>query len=289
MERYVIIVGAMKSGTTTLFSLLADHPRIAPACPKEPGFFAFEEIHARGYDWYHGLFDFDPARHDYRLEASTDYSKAPFVTGVWDRMAARPGAQFKLIYIMRHPLKRIESHARYVQQTRKEIGQNLSPRPDHGLDAGVSLPSIAMSRYAMQLEAFAPAIAAGDMHLTTLEELKTAPDRVMREIYAFLDLAPRDHSAGAPAANSAESRTTPTALWNRLAASRILMTLGRGLLGKETRERIKARFRKPIVSEGRFRLAPEEEQALSALLSDDLQRLSRDHGVDVARLWKLGA
>ena len=30
-RRYVIIVGAMKSGTTTLFDVLARHPAIAPA------------------------------------------------------------------------------------------------------------------------------------------------------------------------------------------------------------------------------------------------------------------
>ena len=106
-DSYIIIIGSMKSGTTTLFEVLASHSQIAPAHPKEPGFFAFEPIWQKGYDWYHTLFDFDPARHRYRLEASTDYTKAPFVTGVWERMQAEPGKRFKLIYVMRDPVTRM--------------------------------------------------------------------------------------------------------------------------------------------------------------------------------------
>ena len=43
IKEYILIIGAMKCGTTTLFDLLAQHPQIAPCKPKEPGFFAFED------------------------------------------------------------------------------------------------------------------------------------------------------------------------------------------------------------------------------------------------------
>ena len=43
MERYALIIGAMKAGTTTLFDHLAAHPAVAPSHPKEPGFFAFDD------------------------------------------------------------------------------------------------------------------------------------------------------------------------------------------------------------------------------------------------------
>ena len=43
-RRYIVIIGTMKSGTTTLFDVLARHPAIAPASNKVPGFFAFDEI-----------------------------------------------------------------------------------------------------------------------------------------------------------------------------------------------------------------------------------------------------
>ena len=50
MDSYILIIGAMKSGTTSLFATLAQHPQIAPAHPKEPGFFAFEDVNAQGLD-----------------------------------------------------------------------------------------------------------------------------------------------------------------------------------------------------------------------------------------------
>lgn len=284
MDNYVIIVGAMKSGTTTLFSLLADHPQIAPARPKEPGFFAFDEIHAQGWDWYHELFDFDPARHVYRLEASTDYTKEPFVTGVWERMKARSGARYKLIYIMRHPLRRIESHARHVERARKEIGQHIAPREAHGLDNGVSLPSLAMTLYARQLDAFAEARTAGDLYLMTLEELEQTPEKVLPELWDFLGLPPQPVAAP-ERRNAAEGRRELSESWMRLIRYPALMAAGKKVLSPEQRARIKARFYRTAVVEGRFDLNRAEEETLIAALRDDLARLSRDYGVETERLW----
>jgi len=63
IPRYLLLIGSMKAGTTTLFNYLAQHPGIAGAEPKEPGFFAFDETFDQGRDWYDGLFGFDPEVH----------------------------------------------------------------------------------------------------------------------------------------------------------------------------------------------------------------------------------
>lgn len=286
-EHYVIIIGAMKSGTTTLFSMLADHPQITPAHPKEPGFFAFEDVFSRGFDWYHSLFEFDPERHRYRLEASTDYTKMPFVTGVWERMQSRPNARYKLIYIMRHPLRRLESHARHVQRTRKEIGQDISPRQDHGFDNGVSLASTAMTHYASQLDQYRDAMAAGDVFTTTLEELTQAPGNIMDEIYRFLDLPPPPKPITARQKNAARDKIKMHRSWHFLINTPLLMAVGKGLIPATLRNRIKLLFRNTDVPEGRFRLTPQEETALRDQLRPDLTRLHSDYGVDVADLWDL--
>ena len=286
-EHYAVIIGSMKSGTTTLFAMLADHPQIAPAQPKEPGFFAFPSVYAKGFAWYHSLFDFDPARHRYRLEASTDYTKAPFVTGVWDRMQARPQARFKLIYIMRHPLRRIESHARHVQLKNKEIGQQITARKDHGLDNGVSLASLAMTRYAHQLDGFAAAHDAGDLFVTTLEDLQRAPDRVMAALCGFLDLPLPPPVQVPPRANAARDKVRMHGSWARLTANPALLALGKTLMPQGLRDRIKARFLHKVTLDGRFALTPVEEAALTDQLRDDLTRLRTRYGVDVAELWDL--
>lgn len=282
---YVIIVGAMKSGTTTLFDILAVHPQIAPASDKEPGFFAFEDIWQKGFEWFDTLFDFDPVQHRYRLEASTDYTKMPFVDGVWDRMQANPDVRVKLIYIMRHPFRRIESHARHVQTAKKELGQQISPRPDHGLDAGISEINLACSRYAEQLDSFSEARAAGNLHCLTLEQLMDNPRETLAAVYDFLDLPPG--SFDLPVSNAATDRTRTHPLYRRLSRMRGLMALGRALLPQGLRDRLRDKFRQKVRAEGRFALTETETDALLDSYLDDLRRLRDDYGIDIARYWDL--
>ena len=285
-RNYVIIIGAMKSGTTTLFDILAQHPAIAPASDKEPGFFAFEEIWARGFDWFDGLFDVDPETHRYRLEASTDYTKAPFVSDVWTRMTATPGVSVKLLYIMRHPLRRIESHARHVQTARKELGRQISPCPDHSLDAGLSPVNVITSQYATQLAGFAEARAAGNLHCLTLEELQADPEAALRAIYTFLDLPPGPHTL--PQSNAAANRTRVNPAWKALTRLPLVTALTRRLLPGGLRDALRGRFRRTKVrAKGRFALTAAEEAALAQLLQGDLKRLRDDYGIDTLRHWSL--
>ena len=64
MERFAIIIGAMKSGTTSLFHYLSQHPRIAACHEKEPDFFSNPENFAKGLDWYRNLWDWVAELHD---------------------------------------------------------------------------------------------------------------------------------------------------------------------------------------------------------------------------------
>lgn len=287
-EKYVIIIGAMKSGTTTLFSMLAEHPRISPATPKEPGFFAFEDIYARGFDWYHSLFDFDPDTHLYRLDGSTDYTKSPFITDVWEKMQSRKNAEFKLVYIMRHPLRRLESHARHVQLARKELGQIISQRSDHSLDQGISLPALSVSQYASQIQPYRAAWQAGDLYLTTLEELKKDPRRVMNDLWQFLDIAPlaSDASKNAIHANAADQQIRTRPIWDFLSSQSWLMSLGKRTMPKALREHVKLGFRKKLHAEGRFKFSAEEEQMLWQLLEPEIVELERDYKMSLRQLWK---
>lgn len=288
MRRYVIIIGAMKSGTTTLFDLLAQHPQIAPASDKEPGFFAFEKIWDRGFEWFDTLFEYDPARHRYRLEASTDYTKMPFVPGIWERMTLNPDVEIKLIYIMRHPFRRLESHANHTQRKRREIGSRISPRPDHGLDAGFSQVSLAISAYAMQLDAFAVAHAAGNLHCLTLEELKNNPKAAQADICTFLGIdTPTQQPKKLEAQNASEGRTRLRSSWAQLTRLGAPVAVAKAILPATLRARIKERFREDVTAEGRFKLSPAEEHLLTALYRDDLTRLRDTYNIDTQTHWGL--
>ncbi len=43
INNFALIIGAMKCGTTSLFSYLAQHPEISACQPKEPDFFSYDD------------------------------------------------------------------------------------------------------------------------------------------------------------------------------------------------------------------------------------------------------
>ncbi len=289
VDRYALIIGAMKAGTTTLFDHLSEHPAVAAARPKEPGFFAFDDLYAKGRNWYHSLFAFDPSVHRMRLDASTDYAKFPHCREVPQRLRAF-GGTYRLIYILRHPLRRIESHAQHVQHKRREVGQIGSDRPDHSLDAGISPVSLDISRYAMQLDQYADYFDKGEVHLTSLERLTRDPVAATGAVCRHLGLDPErlPHSIERRNAGDGVRRGRDLhPLWRAAAALAPARDLVRAAVPKPLRDRLRGLTRPVTRAEGRFTLRPDEEARLIEALAPDLRRLRDRYGFDVRGEWGL--
>ena len=118
------LIGAQKAATTTLAALLAQHPGLCVAEPKEPRYFSRDD----GLDdrWYQAFFR-DPRLPG--LDASTTYSMAPLRhpdnalyaarLRVAERIAAaRPDARF--IYVLREPCARTWSGWRHSVEMGRE-------------------------------------------------------------------------------------------------------------------------------------------------------------------------
>ena len=71
-----IVIGAMKSATSTLHEQLAVQPGFFMSAEKEPNFFSNDENYAHGLAWYRSLFD-NAASSDLCGESSTHYTKLP--------------------------------------------------------------------------------------------------------------------------------------------------------------------------------------------------------------------
>ncbi len=287
MERYALIIGAMKAGTTTLFDHLAAHPAVAPSHPKEPGFFAFDGQFSKGRDHYHTLFAFDADVHHIRLDGSTDYAKHPYCGDVPARLRAF-GGDFRLIYCLRHPLRRIESHAQHVQHKRREVGRIDSDRPDHSLDAGVSPVSLAVSSYAKQLDQYAAYFDNGALLVTSVERMAREPEQTMREACdhlgvdsAFLPATVERKNAGEQVWRSRDIHP----LWRAAANFAPARTLIRAVTPSDLRNRLRDKTRPQTEAKGRFRLTPEEESRLIDTLAPDLRRLKDRYGFDVKGEW----
>ena len=291
ISSFILIIGAMKSGTTTLYDYLARHPQIATGREKEPGFFAFEEKWSLGLDWYESQFDFDPARHAFALDASTDYTKHPFCKDVVERLKSSAPRRFKLIYIMRHPLRRMELHARHAELEKCEIGRCPSPRQTHSFDAGISPVSIAISRYAYQIDFFSDYYNSGELLLLTLEQLEREPSAVLERVCNFLEIDPLSAEESLLKSNVAKSPSDRlrhrfySLLWQASYDLPYLRRAGKFVIPGFIRDHIYRNARMSIGPTGRFVMNPEEVCAITNTLKPDLLRLRKIYGIDVTNEW----
>jgi hypothetical protein len=115
---HFLVIGAMKAGTSSLFSWLAEQPEVAvPPDIKEPNFFSDEGQWARGWSWYTDLFG--PAEGRLTGEASVAYTN-PAVAAISAKRIAERIPEVRLIYLVRHPLQRVASEYRHQVQRGRE-------------------------------------------------------------------------------------------------------------------------------------------------------------------------
>lgn len=127
----VMLIGAMKSGTTTLYNLLIQHPEICGCVSKEPEYFSQKMGYARFKKGrYEELFDMDNSKHKFILDASTGYTKYPSEIGVANRIKEY-GLNPFFIYIVRDPLERIVSHYNFMKSDKNWKGKMTSPHLVH--------------------------------------------------------------------------------------------------------------------------------------------------------------
>lgn len=170
-----LIIGAGKSGTTSLWSYLNQHPQIGMSRIKEPSFFSMDEVHARGVDWYRKLYDGMQDKQA-RGEASNSYSAIESYPKTLDRIAETLGRP-KLIYITRHPAARTESD--WMQRSRiEDISFSDFIRTDP-LHADKNQYLRCYERYASRF---------GGENILTLfyEDLRADPASLLKQVCAFL-------------------------------------------------------------------------------------------------------
>jgi Sulfotransferase domain len=229
-----IIIGAMKSGTTTLHEQLARQPGCWMSRPKEPNFFSDDRNFARGLDWYASCFA-GAGDHHIVGESSTHYTKLPTHPHTVDRMV-RVLSRVKLIYVMRHPIDRLTSHYLHdVTVGRIKVGlvEAVERYPDL-VDYG---------RYGMQLAPYL--LAYGPEHILPVfhDRLVHHPAEELERIGAFLGaLEPLrwDHSLRAQ--NVGRQRLRHSPLREFLVQLPVLTPVRRRLLPRPLVERLKAHW-----------------------------------------------
>jgi len=283
----VIIIGAMKSGTTSLFSYLEQHPEIASSRLKEPGFFAADEVWQKGIEWYFRLWDFRADRHRVAMEATTDYTKLPLFPKTIERMKSIETIKFKFIYIMRNPLERIESQALHMGRVKTESGFIAATDTDYSFDNGISQNLIEFSKYAMQLEPYCEHFGMDTIYLTTLEQLKENPKKVMDEIVKFLALSDFSFDNLNETYNPAKTKNRPNKVYQYFSSLNWMKRIYHSFTTENFRSKLYHTFGDTtgLKRKSRFTLTPAEKLEIEAKLKPDLILLRDKYGIDVEKVW----
>ena len=182
IDAFAFIIGAMKSGTTTLFRYLSQHPEIAAHPIKEPEFFSRKTPPgAADLGRYAAGWGPVPAGRHVALEASTGYTKRPRFPDVAQRLRALEERK-TFLYIVRDPVARIESHLVH------NLAADQIERQAIRFEALTH--HVAVSSYAYQLDAWRKAFPEIPVHVIDFADLRDDPLPMLRSACRALDIDP---------------------------------------------------------------------------------------------------
>lgn len=114
-----MIVGAQKSGTTSLHYFLNQVNGIKGSNPKETDFFSYNSYYNRGYKFYHRTFFEGLDKNKLYFDASVEYLYLPYVA---ERLY-KYNPKLKLIVCLRDPIERAKSAYKMYRYINSKDGE----------------------------------------------------------------------------------------------------------------------------------------------------------------------
>lgn len=263
-----IIIGAMKSGTTSLFRHLGRHPGVLMCGIKEPNFFIKKRNWTKGYDWYRSLYD--GAQPGALLgEASTNYSKGTAFPGVPELLRAEV-PEVKLIYLLRDPLERMRSHhahAVYKDREQRPLEQAITTRSGY----------LRTSLYGAELQRFRVHFPAEQIQVLLTEDLAQSPADVLARVEDFLGLDHYDFPRVERRYHVSSNRRVSTPLGAVLERNQRLEGLTRQYLPQRLQDRLLTRVGEQVQTG----LPPVAVDRVRRVLSADRRLLQSQVDIDL--------
>lgn len=201
-----LIIGAQRSGTSSLYKYLGRHPHVAPSLRKETGYFSSH--HDKGENWYRAHFPLAARGAAHRrlhgmnllsFEATPDYlfdPRTPLRVS-----ALLPDARF--VVLLRNPVDRAYSHYLHMQRLRFEDlafdealdaeelrlqgdPEDLDADPDHQAKSWSRYSYVARGRYAQQLLRWWEQFDRDRFLIIRSEDFFESPGRILAEITDFV-------------------------------------------------------------------------------------------------------
>lgn len=264
-----IIIGAMKSATSTLHEQLALQPGFFMSTPKEPNFFSDDPIYDLGLDWYADLFA-EARADDICGESSTHYTKLPDYPFTIERMKAYLPS-LKLIYVLRHPIERLISH--YIHQWSQNV---IKTDINQAIDEFDEL--INYSRYSMQIAPFIEAYGAENIHIAFSEAFRVRPQYEMEKVVHFLGYSqPVTWYDDLPEQNVSSQRLRRFSGYDLMINNPVLAWMRRNFIPQSLRNAVKSQ----LTLKKRPQIDEQHMLKLTEIFNKDLTDLGRQLGIDI--------
>lgn len=172
-----LVIGAARSGTTSVCKILEGQDEICFSKPKEPQFFSDPNWRDKLYE-YHELF---ADKGKICGEGSTNYSKYPSFNKHIHADIFEYNPNIKLIYIIRNPFERLISHYKFSVERglcTKPIEEEIRSNPIY-VDSG---------KYYSQIKPYVELFGTAKILILVLEELRSNPKSEFQKIFEFLNL-----------------------------------------------------------------------------------------------------
>ncbi|QEG36993.1 sulfotransferase domain-containing protein [Bythopirellula goksoeyrii] len=225
----VLLIGAMKSGTTGLYIDLATHPNVYLAQDKEPGRLCTDRMLTKeGRQEYAELYA-GAHKSQLVLDASTNYAKRPDYDGVVSRALNVLPEGFKVIYVVRHPIDRI------LSQHHHEYSAGLV---SGAVDTDIRRHSryIDYSSYAYQLQPWLEAIGRDRVKVVGFEDYKSRRQEIVADVGEFLGLAPQGFKIKFEKVyNKSDGKPVKTSFWKGVAGNSLYKNFVRRMLPPKLR------------------------------------------------------
>ena len=190
------IVGAPKSGTTSLYHYLSEHPQVEMSSQKEPDYFSDKAIHEQGMYYAKNRVDtLDKYESLFVQKESVVYGEASVSYLFYENVAEdikkyNPNA--KIIIMLRNPIERAFSH--YLMDYRlgliSDSFENVLAKISKHKNAHLFYQQyIEVSKYAKQIQRYLVFFEKDNILFIDYEDFKINVSKTVDQVYNFLHIS----------------------------------------------------------------------------------------------------
>lgn len=276
---FFFVIGAPRSGTTSLYTWFDKHPEVFVPRIKEPHYFSYPEVadtyyqvpFVAGSEEYEALYS---ARPDGML--ASDFSTSYLYRAEAAERIAAVLPDAKVLAILRNPVERAISHYQLDVRdgyTTAPLAELLSD--DHP-DGRFRREYVDVGRYNTSIDRWEQVFPAAQLKFVFYEDLTTDWERTTVAIAEFLEI----DCLGVPEEQFRNASTGPRRRATRLLAGVPQARQVADRLPPSLRQQLLARFSQPPA-----RVAPETVRHLAELFSPDVEALEKRFCRDLSH-WR---